>query len=119
MTKKEQHWEKKFRADELAKLYKEYEEKLEKMGSMEVCNCSESCNDYVSKQLIEKIRQEKEKSWREGVKDLVSKIQGLMVKEEKNYLKIDSQDIQTLINMLEGDTERRIIINFIQKYIAH
>lgn len=36
---------------------------------------------------------------------------------QSNFIKVDPADLQTLINMLEGDTERRKIINFIKAYI--
>ena len=34
-----------------------------------------------------------------------------------DYIKIDPQDIESIINFLEGDTERAKIINFIREYI--
>jgi len=35
----------------------------------------------------------------------------------EDYIKIDPQDIKTLINLLEGSCERNKIINYIREYI--
>ena len=35
----------------------------------------------------------------------------------KDYIKVDPQDIQTLITFLEGSVERSKIVNYIKKYI--
>jgi len=36
---------------------------------------------------------------------------------DKDYIKVEPQDIETLINLLEGNTERQKIINYIREYI--
>ena len=39
-------------------------------------------------------------------------------KQQKTMkLEIDSDDIQSILNMLEGNTDREKIINFINKYV--
>ncbi len=65
-------WEKEFGGDELAKLYKEFEKKIDQegMSSMEICNSDENCNIYVSKKLIEKIRQLLSQEKQKWIKDL-------------------------------------------------
>lgn len=48
-------------------------------------------------------------AYKQGVEDTA--------KKQENYLKIDTADIQTLINMLESGTEPRKIVDFIRAYI--
>lgn len=36
---------------------------------------------------------------------------------QSNFIKVDPRDIQSIIGLLEGDTERRKIINYIKAYI--
>lgn len=37
--------------------------------------------------------------------------------EKEEYIKIDPQDIKTIINLLEGSCDRKRIINYIKEYI--
>jgi hypothetical protein len=41
----------------------------------------------------------------------------LSIKEDKNYIKVDPQDIESIINFLGGKMERQKIINYIRDYI--
>jgi len=44
----------------------------------------------------------------------------VVVPQEENLKKqisIDPQDIRTLLNMLDGNTERKLIVNYVRKYI--
>ena len=36
---------------------------------------------------------------------------------KEDYIKIDPQDINSVINMLSGNTERELIINYIKEYV--
>jgi hypothetical protein len=39
------------------------------------------------------------------------------MKEDTNYIKVDPQDIESIINFLGGKMERQKIINYIREYI--